>query len=181
MESFASTGRWRAVLSGRPDTKSNMERYKLHRHWRCRTQARVGRRMDERRRLTVRGGGRDAAGGGRPRRLARGGGPLEVESVSGGRKHLAESFPGTGTVPGRAGWTARRRSCKVNFYPQRGGMRGKSSGAALPLPVRLRKKSGARNGTTTTDHPRDLSAQSSRRATDMLGGCVCVCTDPAPC
>ena len=77
-----------------------------------------------------------AAGGGRLRRLARGGGPLEAESVSGGRKHLAESFPGTGTVPGRAGWTARRRSCKENVYPQRGGMRGKSSrGRAALVPA----------------------------------------------
>jgi hypothetical protein len=38
------------------------------------------------------------------------------------RKHIAESFPGTGTVPGRAGWTAGRRSCKTNGYPRRGGM-----------------------------------------------------------
>ncbi len=83
------------------------------------------------------GGGRGAAGGGRPRRLARGGGPLEAESVSGGRKHLAESFPETGTVPGRAGWNARRRSCKVNFYPQRGGMRGKSSRGRAALVLLL--------------------------------------------
>ena len=63
-----------------------------------------------------------AAGGGRPRRLAPGGGPLEVKNASGDRKHIDESFPGTGTVPGRADWTAGRRSCEAKHTPPRGGM-----------------------------------------------------------
>ena len=63
-----------------------------------------------------------AAGGDRPRRLAPGGGPLEAKNASGGRKHIDESFAGTGTVPGRAGWTAGRWTCAAKHTPQRGGL-----------------------------------------------------------
>ncbi len=71
-----------------------------------------------------------AAGGGRPRRLAPGGGPMDAKNASGGRKHIDESFPGTGTVPGRAGWTAGRRSCEAKHTPQRGGMASEKLGGA---------------------------------------------------
>ena len=61
------------------------------------------------------------------RRRASGGGSWALKSASGDRKHIAGSFPGTGTAPGREGWTAGRRSCNVDFNPEGGGWRGKSS------------------------------------------------------
>ena len=61
------------------------------------------------------------------RRRASGGGSWALKSASGDRKHIAGSFPETGTAPGREGWTAGRRSCNVDFNPEGGGWRGKSS------------------------------------------------------
>ena len=47
---------------------------------------------------------------------------MESKNASGDRKHIDKSYPGTGTVPGRAGWTAGRRSCEAKHTPQRGRM-----------------------------------------------------------
>ena len=77
------------------------------------------RRGDEGWRVTLRGGAMGAAEDGRPRRLAPVGEPLAAKNACGGRKPKDESFPGTGTVPGRSGWTEGRRTCRANGYPTR--------------------------------------------------------------
>ena len=82
-----------------------MRNHMRPRNWRCGGRAIAGWWMDERRRRTMLGGG-----------------SWEAKSASGDRKHIGGSVPGTGTAPGRAGWTAERRSCNADGNPQRGWM-----------------------------------------------------------
>ena len=86
--------------------------------------------MDASRRRMLRGGARKVDGRGRPANpnVEPSGGPWNAEGGSGDRKHVDESFPETGPIPSRAGWTAGMRSCEAKILRRGEAWRAKRPG-----------------------------------------------------